>query len=89
MSPQCAVIVAALRDVQVDRQAVDRRVWLDPIAMTRLFSAYGIPITPAAFARDAEEAVAAASPHLAAGNSVVLKIFRLISCTNPKSAAYG
>ena len=68
------IIDAALRDVQVDRQAVDRRVWLDPIAMTRLFSAYGIPITPAAFARDAEEAVAAASPHLAAGNSVVLKI---------------
>ncbi len=73
------IIDTALRDVQVDRQAADRqtverRVWLDPIAMTRMLSAYSIRITPAALARNAEEAVAAARPHLAAGNSVVLKI---------------
>jgi len=39
-----------------------------------MFQAYGIPITPAALARDPDEAVAAARPHLAAGNAVVLKI---------------
>ena len=32
------------------------------------------PITPAMLARDADEAVAAAKPYLAAGNAVVLKI---------------
>jgi acetyltransferase len=64
---------AAVRPI-IDAALRDRRTWLDPIEMTRLFSAYGIAITPAALARDAEEAVAAAKPHLAAGNSVVLKI---------------
>ena len=42
--------------------------------MTTVFSAYGITITPASLARNADEAVAAARPHLAEGNSVVLKI---------------
>jgi acetyltransferase len=59
------VIAAALRD---------NRSWLDPIEMTRLFAAYGIAITPATLARDADEAVAAARRHLAEGNTVVLKI---------------
>ena len=39
-----------------------------------MLSAYGIPITPAALARDADEAVALARPHLAKGVPVVLKI---------------
>jgi acetyltransferase len=56
------------------RERGRQRVWLDPIEMTRLFSAYGIAITPAALARDPDEAVAAAKPHFAAGNCVVLKI---------------
>jgi acetyltransferase len=51
-----------------------QRVWLDPMAMTRLFAAYGIAVAPATLARDPEEAVAAAKPHFAAGNCVVLKI---------------
>jgi acetyltransferase len=59
------IIAAALRE---------RRTWLDPIEMTRVFSAYGIAITPAALARDPEEAVAAAKPFLDAGTPVVLKI---------------
>lgn len=50
------------------------RTWLDPIEMTRLFSAYGIAITPAVLARDADEAAAAAKPFLDKGTPVVLKI---------------
>ncbi len=52
----------------------DGRAWLDPIEATRLFAAYGIPVTPALLARDADEAVAAAKPYLAAGQAVVAKI---------------
>jgi len=64
---------AAVRPI-IDAVLRDRRRWLDPIEIPRVFSAYGIPITPAVLARDAEEAVTAARPHLAAGNAVVLKI---------------
>ena len=42
--------------------------------MTRVLSAYGIPVTRAALARDPDEAVAAARPYLAEGAGVVLKI---------------
>ena len=42
--------------------------------LTRLLSAYGIPVTPAVLARDADEAVAARRPHLAKGTPVALKI---------------
>ena len=59
------IIAAVLRD---------NRAWLDPVEMTNVFSAYGIAVTPAVLARDADEAVAAARPHLAAGNAVVVKI---------------
>ncbi|HYB91010.1 MAG TPA: GNAT family N-acetyltransferase, partial [Candidatus Binataceae bacterium] len=58
----------------IDGALAEKRTWLDPIEMTRVFSAYGIPITPAALARDADEAAAAASPYLAAGSAVVAKI---------------
>ncbi|HEY2530635.1 MAG TPA: bifunctional acetate--CoA ligase family protein/GNAT family N-acetyltransferase [Xanthobacteraceae bacterium] len=60
-----AIVGAALRD---------KRSWLDPAEMTRVFSAYGIAITPATIAGDVDQAVAAARPHLAAGNAVVVKI---------------
>ncbi len=59
------LIEAALRD---------RRTWLDPVEMTRLFSAYDISVTPAALARDAAEAVGIAKPYLANDTPVVLKI---------------
>ena len=52
----------------------EKRSWLDPVELTRVFSAYAIPITPATLARDADEAVAAAKPFLTAGTPVVLKI---------------
>ena len=60
-----SILEAALREA---------RTWLDPVELTRLFSAYGIPITPAALARDAAEAVAIAKPYLANDTPVVLKI---------------
>lgn len=72
-SPDTAA-VRPIIDTALRGMKGDQHVWLDPIEMTRVFSAYGIPITPAALARDAEEAVAAAKPHLAEGNAVVLKI---------------
>ena len=65
--------VAAVRPV-IDGVLREKRTWLDPIELTRVLSAYGIPLTPAVLARDAVEAVAAAKPHLAKGVPVVLKI---------------
>ena len=64
---------AAVRPV-IDGVLRERRNWLDPIEMTRMFSAYGIAITPAVLAHDADEAVAAAKPFLDEGTPVVLKI---------------
>jgi acetyltransferase len=64
---------AAARPV-IDGALRDRRSWLDPIEAARLFAAYGIPVTPAHAARDADEAVAAAQRYLAGGTPVVLKI---------------
>jgi acetyltransferase len=64
---------AAVRPI-IDGALADKRTWLDPVEMTKLFSAYGIAITAAVLARDADEAVAAAKPHLAAGHAIVLKI---------------
>ena len=58
----------------VDAVLAEKRTWLDPVELTRVFSAYGIAITPATLARNPDEAVAAAKPHLADGNAVVLKI---------------
>ncbi|HXW49937.1 MAG TPA: GNAT family N-acetyltransferase [Xanthobacteraceae bacterium] len=63
------IIDAALRD-----SASDRRAWLDPVAIGKVLAAYGIAATPASFARDADEATAAAKPYLAKGDAVVVKI---------------
>ena len=48
--------------------------WLDPVAIGKVLGFYGIATTPAKLARDPDEAVAAARPHLARGDAVVLKI---------------
>ncbi len=64
---------AAVRPIIAGALA-DKRSWLDPVEITTLFSAYGIAITPAVLARDPDEAVAAARPHLNAGQAIVLKI---------------
>ena len=58
----------------LDNVLADKRTWLDPIELSRVCSAYGISVTPAVLARDAEEAVAASKPFLADGMTVVLKI---------------
>ena len=60
-----AVVAAAL---------AQGRHWLDPIEVTALLQAYGIPMTPAVCAADADAAVAAAEPLLARGQPVALKI---------------
>ena len=64
---------AAARPV-IDGVLRENRTWLDPVELTRLLSAYGIPVTPAVLARDADEAVTAAAPYLAKGTPVALKI---------------
>ncbi|HUZ31515.1 MAG TPA: bifunctional acetate--CoA ligase family protein/GNAT family N-acetyltransferase [Xanthobacteraceae bacterium] len=63
----------AVRPV-LDGVLSEKRVWLDPAELSRVFSAYGIPVTPAVLARNPDEAVAAAKPFLADGTPVVLKI---------------
>jgi acetyltransferase len=64
---------AAVRPV-LDRILQEGRTWLDPIELNRVLSTYQIPVAPAVLARDADAAVAAARPYLAAGTPVVLKI---------------
>ena len=64
---------AAARPV-IDGVLSENRTWLDPVELTRLLLAYGIPVTPAVLARDADEAVTAAAPYLAKGTPVALKI---------------
>jgi acetyltransferase len=50
------------------------REWLSPVAVRDLLAAYDIPVLPTVLCADAQAAVAAARPHLAAGRRVVLKI---------------
>jgi acetyltransferase len=52
----------------------ERRAWLDPAEIGRLFAAYAIPINPAVPARDPEEAVAAADALFRGGETAVVKI---------------
>jgi len=57
------------------RKAVqDGRSWLNPVEITDLFAAYGIPIASAVLARDPDQAARAATPLLAQGSTVVVKI---------------
>ncbi len=66
-------------DVNAARSVIEgalraSRQWLDPIEAMHLFSAYGVPMTPAHLVRDPDEAVAAAAPYFAGGQAVVVKI---------------
>ena len=66
-------------DTETARQVIAEalaagKTWLDALEVNRLFNAYGIPITPAVFARDGKEAAAAARPFLAQGQGVVVKV---------------
>jgi acetyltransferase len=58
----------------IARAVSDGREWLDPLEIGALFAAYGIPIVPALFARDAMEAIAVAGPYLARNEAVVAKV---------------
>ncbi|HEY0505462.1 MAG TPA: bifunctional acetate--CoA ligase family protein/GNAT family N-acetyltransferase [Lysobacter sp.] len=64
---------ATARTVVAAAVALGRR-WLDPLEVTRVLGAYGIPIVPVASARDADEAARVAAPLLADGAPVAVKI---------------
>jgi acetyltransferase len=65
--------IASARAI-VSQATADGRNWLDPIEASKLLSIYAIPVTPAALARNADEAAAAAAPLLANGSTIVVKI---------------
>jgi acetyltransferase len=66
--------VRPLIETALREHSGDGYVWLDPIAIAKVLAAYGIAVTPATLADDPESAAAAARPHLARGDAVVLKI---------------
>ncbi len=72
--PDDFVVDAAAAQAVVAGALAEGRRWLDPLEVTALLQAYGIPITPAVLAPDPEAAVAAAAPMLAKGDPVALKI---------------
>lgn len=72
--PQGAAPDAASARKIVSQVIAEGRTWLDPIEVFRLLTAYAIPATPVALARDADEAATAAQPFLADGGAVVVKI---------------
>jgi acetyltransferase len=66
--------VRPLVETALREHGKDNYAWLDPVAIGKVLAAYGIAATPASLARDPDEASAAARPHLAKGDAVVLKI---------------
>jgi acetyltransferase len=50
------------------------KAWLDPLEVAALLSAYAIPSSPVALARDPDEAARLAAPLLESGGTVVVKI---------------
>lgn len=71
-APDVALVRSAIDTALRDRGS--DQVWLDPFATSNILSAYGIAVAAAGLARDPDEAVAAAKPHLARGDAVVLKV---------------
>ncbi|KAF1690144.1 bifunctional acetate--CoA ligase family protein/GNAT family N-acetyltransferase [Pseudoxanthomonas koreensis] len=72
--PEDFAVDSAAAQAVVDGALAEGRRWLDPLEVTAVLQAYGIPITPAVLAPDPEAAVAAAAPMLAKGDPVALKI---------------
>jgi acetyltransferase len=64
---------ATAREV-VAKACAEGRKWLDPLEVSALMRAYGIPTVETVLARSPEEAAAAAAPFLDAGQSLVAKI---------------
>jgi acetyltransferase len=58
----------------VERALADKRGWLDPLEVAKVFATYAVPIAPIALARDPDEAATAATPLLASG-AIAVKIF--------------
>jgi acetyltransferase len=65
--------LASAREILRSAIAAGRK-WLDPIEITSLLGAYGIPIVPALLARNPDEAALVAAPLLANGSTVAAKI---------------
>ncbi|KAF1687132.1 GNAT family N-acetyltransferase [Pseudoxanthomonas broegbernensis] len=72
--PEDFVVDTAAAQAVVAGALAQGRRWLDPLEVTALLDAYGIPITPVTLAADPDAAVAAAAPLLAEGTPVALKI---------------
>src|SRR5690606_12241201 len=72
--PEDFVVDTAAAQALVARALEQGRDWLDPLEVVALLGAYGIPVTPAWRAADADAAVQAARPLLEAGQLVALKI---------------
>ncbi|GAA5075242.1 bifunctional acetate--CoA ligase family protein/GNAT family N-acetyltransferase [Lysobacter panacisoli] len=72
--PDDLVVDMATARTIVDTAIAAGRRWLDPVEASRVLGAYGIPITPVALARDADEAARVAEPMLADGAAVAVKI---------------
>jgi acetyltransferase len=65
--------LASAREILSSDIAAGRK-WLDPVEITGLLGAYGIPIVPALLARNPDEAALVAAPLLANGSTVAAKI---------------
>jgi len=58
----------------IDGALMDRRVWLDPLEISALFAAYGIPMVSSILAANPDEAASHAAEFIGAGLPVALKI---------------
>jgi acetyltransferase len=58
----------------VRKALVAGRRWLDPVAVSTVLAAYGIPLAASRTAETPEEAARAAAPFIAAGQAVAVKI---------------
>jgi acetyltransferase len=68
-----SVDVAAAQAVVAEALAAGQ-TWLDPLATVRLLEAYGIPVVPVSVVDSPDAAVRAASPLLASGEAVAVKV---------------
>ena len=58
----------------IDAALMDRRGWLDPLEISALFAAYGIPMVSSVLAANPDEAAGHAAEFIGAGLPVALKI---------------
>ena len=58
----------------IDAALMDRRGWLDPLEISALFAAYGIPMIPLVLAANPDEAASRATEFIGTGLPVALKV---------------